>query len=345
MTTVRDVAKLAQVSVSTVSLVLRQPHRVSEATRERVQEAIEQLQYRPNGTARDLRVRKTNTVAILLHNLSGPFYSELIRGVEEIGEALGYTTLAAGCAKNQEQGSLRLLHEGRVDGAIVLDPTIDSPVLLQYARQSLPIVVLDRRLSDGLQSAYITAVGSDHESGGYLAAQHLLSQGYRRFAFIAGPVDSEHSHLRQLGFFRALQEASVDTAAVPVVHSDFTEPGGMRAMRTLLKSEWPAQAIFAANDEMAIGVLQVLEGQQVNVPGDAAVMGFDDIRLARYVVPPLSTIHQPMYELGVAAMKQLQRALSGKTHIPAEVLPVKLVPRASTTGNLLKKAGDESHVS
>ena len=344
MTTIRDVAKLAQVSVSTVSLVLSQPHRVSASTRERVQQAVEQLQYRPNGTARDLRVRKTNTIAILLHNLSGPFYSELTRGVEEVGDALGLTTIAAGCSANHDQGSLRLLHEGRVDGAIVLDPTISSHDLLRYARSSLPVVVLDRRLSGDLRSDYITAVAADHESGGYLAGRHLLDQGYRRFAFIAGPVDSEDSRLRQLGFFRALQDALIDTMTIPVVHSDFTERGGTRAMAALLSQGWSAEAIFVANDEMAIGALQVLEDRHLSVPGDVAVMGFDDIRLARYIMPPLSTIHQPMYELGVAAMKQLQRALSGKTHIPAEVLPVTLVVRASTMANS-EKVGDTSHVS
>ncbi|MCL4496108.1 MAG: LacI family transcriptional regulator [Firmicutes bacterium] len=344
MATIRDVANLARVSVSTVSLVLRQPHRVSPETRERVEKAVEELQYQLNGIARDLRVRKTDTIAILLHNLSGPFYSELIRGVEEAGDALGFTTLAAGCSKNHDQGSLRLLKEGRVDGAIVLDPTISSPVLLRYARKTLPIVVLDRGLSGELQSDFITAVGSDHESGGYLAGQHLLAQGYRRFALIAGPVNSEHSHLREMGFFRALQEGAVDVTTIPVIHSDFTEQGGIRAMNMLLDHEWTAEAVFSANDEMAIGALQVLEERHFAIPKDVAVMGFDDIRLARYVTPPLSTIRQPMYELGVAAMKQLHRAMEGKTRIPGEMLPVKLVPRASTQSRITK-AGDESDVS
>ncbi|PSR30752.1 MAG: LacI family transcriptional regulator [Sulfobacillus benefaciens] len=344
MATIRDVAHLAQVSVSTVSLVLRQPHRVSPETREKVEKAVQELQYQPNGIARDLRVRKTNTIAVLLHNLSGPFYSELIRGVEEAGENLGFTTLAAGSSKSQDQGSLRLLHEGRVDGAIVLDPTISSPVLLRYARKTLPIVVLDRGLSGTLQSDFITAVGSDHESGGYLAGKHLLTQGYRRFALIAGPVDSEHSHLREVGFFRALQEEPIDVTTIPVVHGDFTEIGGVRAMTMLLDHEWSFDAIFCANDEMAIGAMQVLEERHVTIPEQVAIMGFDDIRLARYVNPSLSTIHQPMYELGISAMKQLSRALQGKTLIPGEMLPVKLIARTSTQKRTTK-VGEEPNVS
>lgn len=337
MATIRDVAELAEVSVSTVSLVLSQPHRVSEATRQRVQKVVEQLEYRPNGTARDLRARRTNTIAILLHNLSGPFYSELIRGVEEVGDSLGLTTIAAGWSRNLGQGSVRLLHEARVDGALVLDPSIPSRELVRYACESLPVVVLDRRLPRDFESPYITSVTADHELGGYLAGRHLVDQGYRRFAMIAGPIESEDSRLRQLGFFRALHDAAIDTVTIPVVHSDFTEPGGMRAMSTLLEQGRVTQAVFAANDEMAIGALQALEANHLEVPNDIAIMGFDDIRLAGYVTPPLSTIHQPMYELGMEAMKQLQVAMSGGACPTEKILPVTLVPRGSTMGRQKKR--------
>ncbi len=337
MATIRDVARLADVSVSTVSLVFSQPHRVSESTRLRVQQAVDHLEYRPNGTARDLRVRKTNTIGVLLHNLSGPFYSELIRGVEEVADMLGLTTIAAGCSSHQGQGSVRLLHEARIDGAIVLDPSIESKELLRYARESLPVVVLDRPLTHDFHSEYISAVAADHELGGYLAGNHLLDQGFRRFAFIAGPVDSGDSHLRHRGFFRALHRAEIDTVTIPVVYSDFTENGGKRAMGTLLEQGWKLDAIFAANDEMAIGAMQALEEHHVSVPNDVAVMGFDDIRLARYVTPSLSTIHQPMYEVGKTAMKKLEGALNGTSDGDVEILPVTLVTRSSTLAPLAKE--------
>lgn len=340
MATIRDVARQAAVSVSTVSLVFSQPHRVAEKTRLRIQKTAEDLGYRPNGTARDLRNRKTNTIAVLLHNLSGPFYSELIRGVEEVADTLGFTTIAAGCSRNKGQGSIRLLHEARVDGAIVLDPSIESLDLLRYADKSLPVVVLDRPLSWDFKSPYITAVAADNELGGYLAGQHLIARGYRRFGFIAGPVDSEDSRLRHMGFYRALHGAAVDTVTLPVVHSDFTEPGGMRAMAALLDKGWGLDAVFAANDEMAIGALHVLEERHIKVPDAMAVMGFDDIRLARYVTPPLSTIHQPMYELGQSAMRTLEKALAGDTGISVPALPVTLVVRASTVPSRNSKEGD-----
>lgn len=339
MATIRDVARAANVSVSTVSLFLSQPHRVSEATRERVSSAVDKLHYRPNGTARDLRTRRTNTIGVFLHNLSGPFYSELIAGVEEITDTLGLTTIVSGVSKNQLQGSLRLLREGRVDGAIILDPDIESRDLRRYACASLPVVVLDRGLSAALQSDYVTAVAADHQEGGYLAGRHLLDMGYSRFIFIAGPIDSEDSRLRHRGFFNALHQAGVDTMTVPVVHGDFKERGGAQAMSALLNNGLTADAVFAANDEMALGVMQTLSLKNIRVPADIAVMGFDDIRLARYVSPSLSTIHQPMYELGRAAMTQLDRAMSGETRIPPVTLPTTLVVRESTASQQ-KKAGD-----
>ncbi|MCY0896834.1 MAG: LacI family DNA-binding transcriptional regulator [Alicyclobacillaceae bacterium] len=341
MATIRDVADSANVSVSTVSLCLSQPHRVSEATRQRVFLAVEKLHYRPSGAARDLRNRRTNTIGVFLHNLSGPFYSELIAGVEEITDSLGLTVIVSRVTKNQLQGSVRLLREARVDGAIILDPSIESRDLCKYAGPNLPLVVLDRPLSANFQSEFITATFADHEGGGYLVGRHLLEHGYTRFTFIAGPIDSEDSRLRHQGFFKALQEAHVDTMTVPVVHGDFKESGGAQAMATLIDHGFIPDAVFAANDEMALGVMQTLSQRKLRVPQDVAVMGFDDIRLARYVSPPLSTIHQPMYELGKAAMLQLQRALNGETSIPPIMLPTTLVVRGSTVSKP-EKVGESS---
>ncbi|AEJ40000.1 LacI-family regulatory protein [Sulfobacillus acidophilus TPY] len=292
--------------------------------------AAEQLQYQPNGIARDLRMRRTHTIAVFLHNLSGPFYSELISGVESVAETLALTAIVTRASVTKQQGSHRLLREGRVDGAIVLDPHIESEELCRYASENLPVVVLDRALGGVLQSDYITAVAADHLDGGYRAGQHLLAQGFRRMAFIAGPIDSEHSRLRQIGFFRALDEAGIDTVKVPVVHGDFTESGGYRAMDSLLDTGIPWDGIFAANDEMAIGALQCLTDHGRHVPEDVGLMGFDDIRLARYLHPSLTTVRQPMYELGVAAMRQLEKALAGQTRIPPITLPTTLIIREST---------------
>ncbi len=330
MATIRDVARMAGVSVSTVSLVLHQPHRVSEPTTARVLQAVDALRYRPNGAARDLRIRKTHTIAVFLRDLSGPFYSELIAAVERATSALGLTLIVSGRSTDHRQGSLRLLREGRVDGAIVLDPEISWAELAAYSGPHLPVVVLNRMLPAPLESAYLTAVAVDNEGGGYLAGRHLLERGFVHPAFIAGPVGSETSQWRQQGFFRAYEEAGISPTRVAVVHSDFTEPGGIQAMDALMARRVAMDAVFAANDEMALGAMQVLTAPK-SPPVRVAVMGFDDIRLARYVRPTLSTIHQPMDELGTLAMDLLARAMGGETRVPPRVLTTTLVVRESTT--------------
>ena len=338
MATIRDVAEKAQVSVSTVSLAYSQPHRVSDATRDRVMAAAAELHYRPNGIARDLRTRRTDTIGVLLQHISGPFYSELISGVEEIGNALGLSTITARIAPQSHDGATRLLREARVDGAIVLAPAIETTDLLRYASARLPIVVLDRKALQSTPSNFLSSVTADHRTGGYLVGRHLLTQGFQRFGLIAGPVDSEDSQLRQVGFYQALVEAHYDVASVPVVHSDFTEAGGARAMATLLAGSAMLDAIFAVNDEMAVGALRVLIDRGLRVPEDVGVIGYDDIRLAQYLHPPLSTVHQPMHELGIAAMKRLYLAMTSPEPVASEILPVTLVPRASTQRH--QKAGD-----
>ncbi|MDA8194852.1 MAG: LacI family DNA-binding transcriptional regulator [Thermaerobacter sp.] len=334
MATVRDVAEAAKVSVSTVSLAFNQPSRVAEATRLRILAVAGELQYRPHGIARDLRIRHTNTIAVLLHNLSGPFYSELIRGVEDEADRSGLTTIVSRATPNRPGGTIRLLHEGRVDGAIVLDPLISADSLRQYAGPRLPIVVLDRTIS--VASDYVIPVVADHEGGGYQAGRFLITLGYQHYALITGPADSTDSQLRQKGFFRALREANLQWQQVPVISGLFTEDGGAEATARLLDTGYRPDAIFAANDEMAIGAMQTLARYGLAVPDEVALIGFDDIRLARYVSPPLTTIHQPMYDLGRAAMQRLSDTMQGKLGLPPVVLSTHLVIRGSTAASPTK---------
>lgn len=327
--TIRDVAREAGVSISTVSLVLRQPHRVSEHTRVRVEEVIRTLNFRPNGTARDLRVRKSGTVGVFLRNLSGPYYSELIGGIEQVATSLRLTPIVCGRSVHEEQGSLRLLRERRIDGAIVLDFGITLQELAQYAGPDLPVVVLNRTLPDPLASAYMTGVKIDDDGGGYQAGKHFIEQGFLHPAVITGPVEAEASQARQRGFFRAYAEHGIASTSVLVIHGDFTEESGAKAMETILNLNLAIDAVFSANDQMALGVLQVLAKHNMRVE-QIAVMGFDDISLARYVQPALTTVHQPMFEVGSTAMELLGQAMQGKERIPPRTLATRVVIRSST---------------
>ena len=327
MSTVRDIAAKARVSISTISLVFNHPERVKDETRQRILAIAKELQYRPHGIARDLRIRKTDMIAVLLHHLSGPFYSELIHGVVDQATQYGLTAIVLQGAR-QPGGPLRLLHERRVDGAIVLDPAVSAPMLTQYASTDLPIVVLDRHFSVG--SEYISPVVSDHEEGGYLAGRYLLSLGRQKFGLLLGPEDSTDSQMRQKGFYRALTEAGYNPKTIPTAHGGFTEEGGIMAMQQILAHKPKLDALFSTNDEMAIGAMQVFANRGINVPDDIAIIGFDDIRLSRYVKPSLTTIRQPMYDLGQAAMARLYAMLHGQTQLPPMILPVELIVRQST---------------
>lgn len=320
---------MAGVSVSTVSLVLNHHPRVSEKTRRRVQECAEALRYRPTGAARDLRSRRPSTVAVFLHDLWGPFYSELIRGVQDVADKHGYTTIASRAGHGQHGGVTRLLVESRVDAAVILDGTIPDAVIQSSAAPQLPLVVLDRLMPP---TNYVVQMSADHEGGGYQATRHLIDEGYRRIAFVQGPADSWHGELRYQGYCRAMEEAGLANEGGVPERGDFTEDGGEAACLRILARRDRPEAIFAANDEMALGILHMLRLQGFRVPKDMALVGFDDIRLTQYVTPPLTTVRQPMYELGVLAMDQILTVWSGEEIASDPIwLPTELVVRASSS--------------
>lgn len=323
MPTIKDVAKLAGVSISTASLAFNHPSRVAEETRTRILEASKRLQYRPNGAARDLRIRRTQTVAVLLHDLSGPFYSELVQGVQVEADRCRYNMVIS--HSNRQDSIGRLLYENRVDGAILLDPYVSDDVVLDLADQRFPMVVLDRDLSH----EFMVSIAADHEGGAYEATRYLFGAGYHDIFYMAGPQNSLDSQLRFRGYQRALIEAHITPPSSPLAHGDFTEAGGVRETQNLLAGGHLPDAIFAANDEMALGVLQVLREHQIRVPHDIGLIGFDDIRIAQYVSPQLSTVRQPMYELGVQAMRQLLRLLAGEPVQQRIVLGTSLVLRGT----------------
>lgn len=326
MASLKDVAVHAGVSVSTASLALREDPAVKELTRQRIRRVADELGYRPNGIARDLKVKKTDMIAVLLHDLGGPFYSELLRGVQDRSHQRGFTAIVACSAKGKSSAMTRLLRENRVAGAIVLDPVIDESEISSAASEDLPIVVLDR----DIHAPHVYAVSADHEGGAYKATRHLLDNGYRRIGFLGGPEDSFHSRMRFDGYRRALVEAGVAFDGDLVCYGLFTEDSGYDAgFRMFAKGRHP-DAVFAANDEMAIGLLRSLEEQGLRVPGDVALVGFDDIRLTQYVSPALTTVRQPMYQLGSDAVEQLFQIMSGHAKVDSVTLSTELVIRHSS---------------
>lgn len=326
MATIKDVAQCAGVSVSTVSIALRHDPRVKETTRKRILAAAQSLGYRPNGIARDLKMQRTQTMAVFLHDLGGPFYSEVVSGVQDVALSHGYSPIVACSVGGKGVALDRLLLEGRVDGAIILDPYIEEGFIRKVAGPTLPIVLLDR----DIEAPYVYRVTSDHEGGAYSATRHLLESGFKQIAFIGGPSVSVDGQLRFRGYRRAIHSFGLELEKRQVVIGDFTEPSGYAIGLMLASQDQLPDAVFAANDEMAIGVLKAFTERSIRVPDDIAIVGFDDTRLTQYTTPSLTTVHQPMYELGTIATQILFRALGGEQTIAPMMLETRLVIRASS---------------
>ncbi|PTM59648.1 LacI family DNA-binding transcriptional regulator [Desmospora activa] len=324
MATIKDVAKLAGVSISTVSLALNnQPH-VRAETKEKVLAAARRLNYQPNGIARDLKLSKTETIGLILPDLAGPFYSELIRGIQDFTTANHYDVVAMS-AIGERPKSIRYIQEKRTDGMIIMSQQIDATLIRQAARPDFPIVLLNREVS----SNHVTSVMIDNRKAAYEAVQLMIRQGYSEIAYLGGPEDASDNRNRFYGYQASLHEAGRTVEPKWCLQGDFTKEGGYGAAKRLLAEGMLPQAIFAANDEMAIGLIEGLQQGGIGIPEEMAVVGFDDIQLASYIRPTLTTVRQPMYQLGSTAAKLLFRLLDGESNLDAVVLDTHLIERDS----------------
>jgi len=323
--TIKDVAKLAGVAVSTASYALNDSKKVSESTLKKVKEAAKQLNYQKNGFASDLKRTKTNTIALILSDLSGPYYSELIKGVQEVTMTNGYDLIACSSIGGDQSTAVKFLKEKRVDGAIILAHNINDEIIRESARAEFPIIVLDRNI----EGDFIYQVHVDNQHGGYLATSHLINQGFKDIAYISGPINSHDNKMRYDGYLKALEQHGIRPQSKWKVSGDFTREGGYRATKLLIAQQDLPEAIFYANDEMAIGGLQAFVEKQIKVPSDISIIGFDDIQLSEYINPPLTTIRQPKYEVGALAVHLIFQLLSMEKVDQHYKLSTELVKRAS----------------
>lgn len=327
--TIRDVAQEAGVSVATVSRVLNRSAPAREETRSRVVAAAEKLHYAPNGTARSLVTRRTRVLGVLLPDLYGEFFSELIRGIDEAAQEGGYHLLVSISHNHRRElrAALRAMH-GRVDGCLLMSPGADPGAVLSDLPRSLPVVLLNSR-ADSAARERITV---DNFGGALAMTRRLLADGHRAVAFIRGPDGNADGDERLRGYRAALEERGLEPRPAWEAPGDFTESGGHLAASRLLEIRPRPTAVFAANDSMAIGALSAFREAGLRVPDDVALAGFDDIPIARYVSPPLSSVHVPIRSLGAAAVRRVVGALEedepSRDH--HETLPTEIVLRAST---------------
>jgi len=329
MTTMKDVAKLAGVSVATVSRVLNNKPNVSPELRSKVLEAVEELNYRRDRVARSLRAKTSLIIGLIISDIRNPFFTSVVRGVEDVAYDHGYTLLL--CNSDEDPAKERLYIDimlaERVAG-VIISPVAEvdnySSVLLHAG---VPVVAMDRRMRD----LEVDTVVVNNVEGVYQAVCYLIEQGHRRIGFIGGPTRTTTGRERQEGYQKALAEHGLGLEQVLVKIGDFKQDSGYQMACQLLEMDDPPTAIFTANNLMTLGALNAIHEKKLSIPQEVAIVGFDDMSWAQSLAPPLTAVAQPTYELGRTAADLLLRRI-GDPNRPTEqiCLEANLVVRESS---------------
>ena len=340
--TIADVARRAKVSTATVSRVLAGLGHARPETRDRILAAARDLDYRPSGVARSLQRRSTRTLGLIVTDIENPYFPQLVRAVEDAARAEGYTILLCNAADDpeRESGYLDLLVERRVDGLIIAASSLGARHREWLASPPLPVVLINTAAVD----VDLPSIHSDNRAGTRLAASHLLDLGHRWFGYLMPPPRNVDAPERFAGLRDVLAEAGLDPDAIAIASGAPLVGGGEAAMLELLDQAPGVTAVLAYNDLMAIGALRAIRRRGRAVPSDISVIGFDDVALAAYVDPPLTTLSHGTAEMGYWAVERLaerlrvrgtsaddtDRANGGPRRAPVVMLPVRLEVRGST---------------
>lgn len=329
MATMKDLAKLAGVSTSTVSHVINKTRFVSDEIAERVNKAAEELNYAPSALARSLKMNRTKTLGMLVTTSTNPFFGEVVKGVERNCYQQGYNLILCNTEGDHERmkASINTLLQKRVDGIILMCSTLIGERIDEFDRYpDIPVVVMDWGpmlfSSDKIQDNSLT--------GGYLATKHLIEHGHTQIGCITGPLNHHQAQMRYEGYKRALRECELEINPDWVIESDFECQGGYDSFNKLFEKNTLPTALFVSNDMMAMGVINAANEHNLNIPQDLSLVGYDDVYIAKFMSPALTTIHQPKYRLGEAAVKTLLKKIE-KTSTQPEVIQLEplLVSRKS----------------
>lgn len=330
MPTIRDVAKLAGVAPITVSRVINRSSYVNQKTRKLVEAAIEELGYVPNMLGPSLRFKQTMTLAMVITDITNPFWTTVTRGVEDVAQANGYSTILCNTDESEEKQEqyLQMLLRRRIDG-ILLVPASNSPDPIRLIqRQGIPVVVLDRQIPD----VEVDIVRADSETGAYQLTQHLLSLGHRQISMLTGPKRTSTAVDRVHGFCRAMNEAGLNVCDSQVLWGAFTQESGYSMAKEALIDTPRPTALFAANNFIAIGAMRALREQGFHVPEDVALVTVDDIPPAFTINPFLTVATQPALEMGHQATRLLLDIIKKETQHQYQqiVLPTEMIIRTSS---------------
>ena len=341
MATIRDVAEAASVSIATVSRVLNNKARVNEETARRVWTAAADLDYWPNEAARTLTTNRTHVIGVLLPDLHGEFFSEVIRGIDQAAREAKYQILVSSShADHHEVMTAAKSMQGRIDGLIFMASDNGLAEAVDRIQGRMPLVLINpRRIVKGMASLRI-----GNFMGAREAVSHLLRLGHEDIAILKGPSGNIDAEERLRGYRHALAAAGRDLGASREFQGDFREPSGYRAAAEILGGRQRPSAVFACNDMMAIALISAFGGAGLKVPEDIAVVGFDDIAIARFIHPPLTTVRVEAHQLGQRALRRLIASLSGDVTDSAteEVLSATLVVRESCGAYLARHSSTTS---
>lgn len=312
MATMKDVAKLAKVSTSTVSHVLNSTRYVSPEIKKRVLQAMEELHYTPSALARSLKKKETKTLGMLISNSTNPFYAEVIKGVERCCYLRGYNLILCNTENSIErmQASLEMLLQKQVDGLFIMCKDGNSNEFNLFERyEPVPTVVMDW----GPNHIQLDQIQDNSFLGGLIATQHLIDMGHKNIGCITGPLEKKTALLRLNGFKACMDKASLPINNKWIVNGNFTTEGGFKAFEQIFNNEELPSALFVSNDIMAMGVINAAYNKSILIPNNISVIGYDDIKLAKFITPSLTTIHQPKFRLGAAAVELLLDKIHNKT--------------------------------
>jgi LacI family transcriptional regulator len=314
----KDIARLANVSTSTVSHVINQSRYVSDEIAERVNQAAQSLNYAPSALARSLKINRTHTIGMLVTTSTNPFFGEVVKGVERSCYREGYSLILCNTEGDNERmkASINTLLQKRVDGLLLMCSTIEGERLDVFERYpDIPVVVMDW----GPILFACDKIQDNSLQGGYIATKHLIESGHTEIGCITGPLVRHQAQMRYQGYQRAMNEMGLTINADWVVEGDFECESGYAAFEQLYTTGPLPSALFVSNDMMAMGVLHAAGERSIRIPDDISLMGYDDIHIARFMSPALTTIHQPKYRLGKAAVETLLQKLE-KNHAEPQVV-------------------------
>ncbi|KGQ46450.1 substrate-binding domain-containing protein [Gallibacterium anatis] len=327
MATMKDIARIAKVSTSTVSHVINNTRYVSDEIREKIMKVVNELNYTPSAVARSLKVKETKTLGMLVTATSNPFFAEVVSGVEQYCNQHHYNLIISSIDGNEQrlQQNIQTLIQKQVDGLLLMYSDTRH-AMVEQLNLNLPIVVMDWWPTE----LNADKIYENSEFGAYLATKTLIEQGHKNIAIITGKLDKSLAHNRLLGYQKALQDAHLPINPDWIIESHFDFEGGVEGMKKLLQITPRPTAVFACSDTIAVGVYQVAWQQGLRIPQDISVIGYDNIMLAQYLTPPLTTIHQPKAELGKLAVETLlERIKSPDLKYKTTMLQPQLIWRAS----------------